>query len=107
MTETKAPAPKKVMSGEEIEARRAARRTMRDDWEQRTYKREIAVCGLIIWFLLSVIATLRFLIIPPTDVAMLTAMGNAFSSIYTIATTMIFVFAGAAFGIDAYTKQIK
>ena len=76
-------------------------------WEERTFKREIAVCGLLVWSLLTVVVTLRFLIIPPTDVAMLTAMGNAYSSVYTIATTMIFVFAGAAFGIDAYAKQIK
>lgn len=73
---------------------------------EKTYKREIATAGLGVWFLLTTIATFRYLIFPP-DVATLNAMGTAFGGVYTIATTMIFVFAGAAFGIDAYAKQIK
>jgi uncharacterized membrane protein YkgB len=85
---------------------RIERVSLRQDWEERTYKREIAVLGLGVWLVLTLITTLRFLIIPP-DVATLNAMGTAFNPIYTIATTMIFVFAGAAFGIDAYAKQIK
>lgn len=102
MTETEIVAPEAPHKLSEEE-----RTSIRHRWDERTFKREIAVLGLTFWLLLSVIATLRFLIVPPADVVMLTAMGTAFSSIYTIATTMIFVFAGAAFGIDAYAKQIK
>ena len=88
----------------------AERRTMRQQWEEKTFKRETAMIGLAVWFVMTVIATTTFLILPffsTIDAVKLTAMGSAFGNIYTIATTMIFVFAGAAFGVDAYAKQIK
>ena len=80
---------------------------IKTDWVKRTYKRETAVTLLIIWVMMTLASTFRFLIFYPDNPVLLTAMGSAFGTIYSIATTMIFLFAGAAFGMDYYAKQLK
>lgn len=67
-------------------------------WTERTFKREAAVVLLLFWCALT--GRMFFF---PIAVEMVSALGTA----YGAATTMIFLFAGAAFGVDAYVKQIK
>ncbi len=75
-------------------------------WKERTFKREGAVILLALWLVLTLASVARFLVWYP-DAATLGAMGAAWGPIYATATTMIFLFAGAAFGVDAYAKQLK
>lgn len=66
-------------------------------WVTKTMKREISVALLLLW---SVITIKLFWL---TDVTLI----NALTGIYGIATPTIFMFAAAAFGFDAWAKQIK
>lgn len=60
-------------------------------------KRELAVALLMFW---AIITAKVFWI---TDVSLI----NALTGIYGIVTPTIFMFVTAAFGFDAYVKQIK
>ena len=65
-------------------------------WKNRSMKRETSIALLIFWAVLT--AKLFWM----TDVALV----NALAGIYGILTPTIFMFAMAAFGFDAYVKQI-
>lgn len=85
---------------------RRALKACEEAWTHRTFKREGAVILLAVWLLLTLASAFRFLVAYP-DAAVLAAMGAAWGPVYATATTMIFLFAGAAFGMDAYAKQLK
>jgi len=66
-------------------------------WCKRTMKRETSIALLIFW---AVITTKLFWL---TEVEIIVALNG----IYGIVTPTIFMFVTAAFGFDAYTKQIR
>jgi uncharacterized membrane protein YGL010W len=66
-------------------------------WGEHTFKREMALVGFVAWL------TLTFYYFSMRDPALVTA----FSSGYSVATTMIFLYIGSAFGMDFYAKQLK
>jgi polyferredoxin len=99
MTTTTAPADMKAGT-----IRRTARH-VKDTWETKTYKREIAIVLLLIWLLLTMLSAGRFLLFYPEPPVM-QAMAAAWGPIYSTMTTTILTFAGWVFSLDAYAKQI-
>lgn len=80
-----------------VEALKKAKASASHAWCRRTMKRETSIALLIFW---AIITTKLFWL---TDVAII----NALNGIYGIATPTIFMFVTAAFGFDAYAKQLK
>lgn len=74
-------------------------------WTARTFKREVAVCLLIFWALVSLILTVK-MVFYPGDAAMIAAIGTAYAPIHSSITTLVMTFAGLAFGLDAMAKQL-
>lgn len=66
-------------------------------WRDRTFKREIAVMALLFWAVL----TLRVFWF--ADAILIGALGTA----YGTASTSIWLYVAAAFGMDAFSKQIR
>lgn len=66
------------------------------NWMHRTFKREVAVGLLIFWCIITGRIFWGF------DVATITAIAG----VYATASTMVGTFALAAFGFDAYAKQV-
>ena len=66
-------------------------------WNSHTMKREIAIIALLFWGVLTIHIFWK------TDVALI----GALSSIYGTASTSIWLFVVAAFGMDALSKQIN
>jgi len=71
--------------------------TVAKTWEERTYKREASVFLLLVW---SIITGKLFFW---SDVGQIGALGV----IYSTATTFVGAFSMAAFGFDAYVKQVQ
>lgn len=62
--------------------------------KSKTFKREVAIVFAIFWLLI----TFRiFFVLEPESI-------TAYSEFYKSMTTMIFLFLGAAFGMDFYKK---
>ena len=66
------------------------------NWLNRTFKREVAMGLLVFWGVITWRIVFHF------DVAQMGAIG----AIYGTASTMVGTFALAAFGFDAYAKQV-
>jgi hypothetical protein len=67
-------------------------------WSAKTWKREVASLMLFVWCTI----TLRLFIWPATNEFLAAVTG-----IYGILTPAVFAFAGAAFGFDAWVKQMR
>lgn len=75
----------------------AARERFSINWLHRTFKREVAAGLLVFWCVITWRIVFYF------DVAMITAVAG----VYATASTMVGTFALAAFGFDAYAKQVQ
>lgn len=66
-----------------------------EDWLKRTYKREVALLLIVFW----IVITSKLFFWSSESLI------NALMTVYGTSTTMIGMFAAAAFGFDAYIKQ--
>lgn len=80
-----------------VEVVKKVKRSTAHAWCSRTMKREVAIALLIFW---AIITTKVFW---TTSVELI----NALTGIYGIVTPTIFMFVTAAFGFDAFAKQIR
>ena len=74
-----------------------ARERFSENWLHRTFKREVATALLVFWCVVT------WRIVWYFDVSQMGAIG----AIYGTASTMVGTFALAAFGFDAYAKQVQ
>lgn len=79
---------------------------IKSGWTTRTFKREVAVTLLLFWAGITVLLTLK-MTLWATDPAIITAIGTAYGPIHSSITTMVMAFAGLAFGLDAWSKQLN
>lgn len=79
-------------------------------WSAGTFKRELAAIMLVFLGLVSVAYIVLLFILAlsaGSDPAKISAVGSAFGSMYGTLATMVLSFAGLAFGLDSWAKQIK
>lgn len=76
-------------------------------WVEGTFKRQLAVIMLAFLGLITLFYFGRILVFTPSDAAVIGAIGAAIGPVYSALATMVVSFAGLAFGLDAWAKQIQ
>lgn len=82
-------------------------RKTRRSWNDGTFKRQIANIMLAFLGVLALVYWARILVFTPTDAVVINAIGAAISPVFSSLATMIVGFAGLAYGLDAWAKQIN
>jgi hypothetical protein len=79
-------------------------------WNTGTFKRELATIMLAFLGVVSLAYVVLLFILglsAASDPAKINAIGSAFGAMYGTLATMVLSFAGLAFGLDSWAKQIK